>query len=151
VSDEKLNLNPAEATRKSQKSLRTPLRRVGSRTDQVRRPQRRNGAFKRAAELTKAGQFGQVVAAMAEAGVGKSRLFYEFKAISQSGCLVLEVFPFSQGKACALLPVIERLWNYFEITSDDGERAPGEKIAGRVLALDVRWRTRFPACARGLV
>jgi len=32
----------------------------------------------------KAGR-GQIVAAMAEAGVGKSRLFFEFKAVSQSG------------------------------------------------------------------
>jgi hypothetical protein len=40
-------------------------------------------ALKQAAELVKAGH-GQVVAAMAEAGVGRSRLFYEFKAVSQS-------------------------------------------------------------------
>ena len=39
--------------------------------------------MKRAAELAKAGH-GQIVAAMGEAGVGKSRLFFEFKAIAQS-------------------------------------------------------------------
>jgi len=37
-------------------------------------------AMERAAELAKAGH-GQIVAAMAEAGIGKSRLFYEFKAM----------------------------------------------------------------------
>ena len=36
-------------------------------------------AMKRAAEQATAGH-GQIVAAMAEAGVGKSRLFFEFKA-----------------------------------------------------------------------
>ena len=39
-------------------------------------------SLKRAAELAKAGH-GQIVAAMAEAGVGKSRLLFEFKTISQ--------------------------------------------------------------------
>jgi tetratricopeptide (TPR) repeat protein len=92
-------------------------------------------ALKNAAEQAKAGH-GQIVAAMAEAGVGKSRLFYEFKAISQSGCMVLEALSFSHGKASALLPVIELLWNYFKITSEDDERTRREKITGRVLALD---------------
>src|SRR5208283_3950225 len=41
-------------------------------------------AMKHAAEQAKAGH-GQIVAAMAEPGVGKSRLLFEFKAISQSG------------------------------------------------------------------
>jgi hypothetical protein len=31
---------------------------------------------------------GQIAAAMAEPGVGKSRLFFEFKAISQAGWMV---------------------------------------------------------------
>src|SRR5208282_4567167 len=44
-------------------------------------------SLKRAAEQARAGR-GQIVAAMAEAGVGKSRLFYEFKATSQSGWMV---------------------------------------------------------------
>jgi hypothetical protein len=37
-------------------------------------------AMKHAAERAKSGH-GQIVAAMAEAGVGKSRLFFEFKAV----------------------------------------------------------------------
>src|SRR5208337_4401588 len=48
-------------------------------------------ALKRAAEQAKSGH-GQIVAAMAEAGVGKSRLLFEFKAVSQSGWMVLETF-----------------------------------------------------------
>ena len=33
---------------------------------------------------------GQIVGVMGEAGLGKSRLFYEFKLTAQRGCLVLE-------------------------------------------------------------
>ena len=73
---------------------------------------------------------------MAEAGVGKSRLFFEFKAVSQSGWMVLEAFSVSHGKASAFLPVIDLLWSYFKITSDDDERTRREKVTGRVLALD---------------
>src|SRR5260370_36911983 len=88
-----------------------------------------------AAGRARAGR-GQIFAAMAEAGVGKSRLFFEFKAVSQSGWMVLESFSVSHGKAAAFLPVIDLLWNYFKITSDDDERTRREKVTGRVLALD---------------
>ena len=46
--------------------------------------QREMDAMKAAAEQAKAGH-GQIVAAMAEAGVGKSRLIFEFKATSAVG------------------------------------------------------------------
>src|SRR5208282_6276802 len=92
-------------------------------------------SLKRAAKQAWAGR-GQIVAAIAEAGVGKSRLFFEFKAVSQSGWMVLEAFSVSHGKASAFLPVIDLLWNYFEITSDDDERTRRERVTGRVLTLD---------------
>ena len=57
--------------------------------------------MKAAAEQAMAGH-GQIVAAMAEAGTGKSRLFFEFKAKNQSGWMVLETFSVSHGKASAL-------------------------------------------------
>jgi hypothetical protein len=38
---------------------------------------------------------------MAEPGVGKSRLFFEFKATSRSGWMMLETFSISHGKASA--------------------------------------------------
>jgi class 3 adenylate cyclase len=116
--------------------LRTRLQRSAGRglTKFVGR-EREIEALKHAAEQAKAGH-GQIVAAMAEPGVGKSRLFYEFKATSQSGWMVLEAFSVSHGKASAYLPVIELLWNYFKISSDDDERTRREKITGRVLALD---------------
>src|SRR5262249_44070467 len=52
--------------------------------------------LKRAAEQARAGH-GQIVAAMAEAGVGKSRLFYEVKGTSQAAYRVLERFSGSDG------------------------------------------------------
>src|SRR5579864_4865053 len=73
---------------------------------------------------------------MAEPGVGKSRLFFEFKATSQAGWMVLETFSVSHGKASAYLPVIDLLRNYFDITVADDERKRREKVTGRVLALD---------------
>ncbi|MGA7870299.1 MAG: AAA family ATPase, partial [Candidatus Binatus sp.] len=91
--------------------------------------------LKRAAERAKEGR-GQIVAAMAEPGVGKSRLFFEFKATSQSGWMVLEAFSVSHGKASAFVPVIDLLWSYFRITSDDDERTRREKINGKILTLD---------------
>ena len=79
---------------------------------------------------------GQIVAAMAEAGVGKSRLFFEFKATSQGGCMMLETFSVSHGKASAYLPVIDLLRNYFRIASEDDERTRREKVAGKITILD---------------
>ena len=47
-------------------------------------------AMRHALELAKAGR-GQIVAAVGDAGVGKSRFFFEFKAKSRNGCLLLEL------------------------------------------------------------
>jgi len=116
--------------------LRTRLQRSAGRglTKFVGR-QREMDAMKHAAEQAKAGH-GQIVAAMAEAGVGKSRLIFEFKATSAAGFMVLEAFSVSHGKASSYLPVIDLLWSYFKITSDDDERTRREKVGGKVLMLD---------------
>src|SRR6202049_399613 len=116
--------------------LRTRLQRSAGRglTKFVGR-EREMEALKHAAEQATSGH-GQIVAAMAEPGVGKSRLFFEFKATSQSGWMVLETFSVSHGKASAYLPLIDLLRNYFDITAADDERKRREKVTGRVLALD---------------
>ena len=57
---------------------------------------------------------------MAEAGVGKSRLFFEFKAKHQSDWMVLEAYSVSHGKANAYLPLLDLLHIDFKIASDDG-------------------------------
>ncbi len=92
-------------------------------------------ALKHAAEQAKSGH-GQIVAAMAEPGVGKSRLFFEFKASSQSGWMVLETISVSYGKALAYLPVIDLLRNYCRIAGEDDERTRREKVAGKIAILD---------------
>ncbi|HEV8717750.1 MAG TPA: adenylate/guanylate cyclase domain-containing protein, partial [Candidatus Binatia bacterium] len=89
----------------------------------------------RALELAKAGH-GQIIGVMGEPGVGKSRLFYEFKVVAQRGCVVLETFSVSHGKAYPYLPLIDLLKNYCQLTSQDDERRLREKITGRVLTLD---------------
>ncbi len=116
--------------------LRTRLQRAASRglTRFVGRA-REMETLKHAATLAKAGH-GQVVAAMAEPGVGKSRLFHEFKLISQSEWMTLEAFSVSHGNATAYLPVIDLLHAYFGIEPGDDTRRRCEKVAGKVLMLD---------------
>jgi class 3 adenylate cyclase/tetratricopeptide (TPR) repeat protein len=116
--------------------LRTRLQRAAARglTKFVGR-KREMDALHHALEQVKTGH-GQVVAVMADPGVGKSRLFYEFKALSHSGCIALEAYSVSHGKASAYLPVTELLRAYFEITSDDDDRKRRERILGKVLGLD---------------
>jgi predicted ATPase/class 3 adenylate cyclase len=91
--------------------------------------------LQRALEQAKAGH-GQIVGVMGEPGLGKSRLFYEFKLTSQSGCLMLDAFSVSHGKASPYLPVLELLKTYFQIQLHDEERQRKEKITGKVLTLD---------------
>ncbi|HTR09026.1 MAG TPA: adenylate/guanylate cyclase domain-containing protein [Paraburkholderia sp.] len=90
----------------------------------------------RGALASTSGGQGCVVGVIGEAGVGKSRLFHEFKNSTLRGCLVVETFSVSHGKSFALLPLIELLKNYFQISSEDDERRCREKVTGRVLALE---------------
>ena len=116
--------------------LRTRLQRAAGRgfTKFVGR-EREMEALSHAAGLAKAGH-GQIVAVMAEPGVGKSRLFFEFKARNLSGWMVLETFSVSHGKASAYFPVIDLLHNYSKILPEDDARSRREKVTGRVLTLD---------------
>src|SRR5262249_34775267 len=91
--------------------------------------------MRRGLELARDGH-GQIIAAVGEPGVGKSRLFFEFKAVARSGCLLLEAYSVSHGKASAYLPVVELLRSYFEITPEDDERKRREKVAGKIVILD---------------
>ncbi|WP_011295923.1 adenylate/guanylate cyclase domain-containing protein [Cupriavidus necator] len=106
----------------------------------------------RGAELERLGQAlalantgrGQIVGVGGEAGVGKSRLFHEFKARAQQGCMVLETFSVSHGKAFPYLPLIDLLRNYFQITAQDDERRYREKATGRLLILDRALEDHLP-------
>src|SRR6266852_590512 len=116
--------------------LRTRLQRaVGRGLTKFVGREREMEALNHAAEQAKSGR-GQIVAAMAEPWVGKSRLFFEFKATSQSGWMVLETFSVSHGKASAYLPVLDLLHGYFKIAGEDDQRVRREKVAGRIAILD---------------
>jgi class 3 adenylate cyclase len=91
--------------------------------------------MRRALEAAREGH-GQIVAAMGEPGVGKSRLLFEFKAVAQSDCLVLEAYSVSHGRASAYVPVVELLRKYFRIVPEDDPRQRRQKVIGKLLELD---------------
>src|SRR5262245_14486507 len=76
---------------------------------------------------------GQVAAIVGEAGVGKSRLVYEFThSHRMQGWLVLESSSVSYGKATSYLPVIDPLRAYFKIQERDDIREIREKVTGKL-------------------
>jgi class 3 adenylate cyclase/tetratricopeptide (TPR) repeat protein len=89
---------------------------------------------------------GQVVALVGEAGVGKSRLVYEFLHTQHTqGWLVLTSNSVSYGKATPYLPVLDLLKGYCGIDSRDDLRRRREKVVGKVLGLDEALRPMLPA------
>ena len=92
-----------------------------------------------------AGQ-GQVVAGVGEAGVGKSRLLYEFtRSHHTHGWLLLASNSVSYGKATAYLPVLDLLKGYFRIEPQDDARRLREKVTGKLLTLDRALEPTLPA------
>jgi class 3 adenylate cyclase/tetratricopeptide (TPR) repeat protein len=82
------------------------------------------------------GGHGQIVAAVGEAGAGKSRIMYEFKATIPDGCKVLEAYSVSHGKASAWLPALELLKSYFKLADEDDDSCRSEKVEAKVRDLD---------------
>ena len=78
----------------------------------------------------------KVIAVVAEAGTGKSRLFYEFKVALPAECKLLEAYSVSHGKASAWLPVLELLRGYFGIQDEDDATTRRKKVSGALAALD---------------
>ncbi len=123
---EALGLGPLRT--RLQLSVRRGLTRFVGREPEIQ-------AIARAAEQARTGH-GQIAAVVAGAGVGKSRLFYEFKLRHQSGWMVLEAYSVSHGKASAYLPLIDLLHSYFRIAPEDDQRTRREKVNGRIVTLD---------------
>jgi class 3 adenylate cyclase/tetratricopeptide (TPR) repeat protein len=89
---------------------------------------------------------GQVTAIVGEAGVGKSRLVYEFThSHRMQGWLILESTSVSYGKATSYLPVIDLLKGYFKVQDRDDLREIREKVTGKLLALDRGLEPALPA------
>jgi predicted ATPase/class 3 adenylate cyclase len=90
--------------------------------------------------------FGQVVAVVADAGVGKSRLVYELAGSHREPeQLVLECGAVSYGKAMSYLPVINLLKSYFGISDRDDLKAREEKVVGKLNALAPASLSTLPA------
>ena len=80
---------------------------------------------------------GQVVGVVADAGVGKSRLCFEFLARCRArGIVTYRASGMPHGKSVPLLPVLDLLRDYYGITAADSAAIAREKIAGRLLLLD---------------
>src|SRR5262245_37506007 len=88
---------------------------------------------------------GQVVAVVGEAGVGKSRLGYEFvHAHHTPGWSVLESTSVSYGKATPYYPVIDLLKRYSHVEEHDDTRTIRAKVTGQVLTLDAALQDVVP-------
>ena len=101
--------------------------------------------LRRAQQLADTGR-GQVTAIVGEAGVGKSRLVYEFTHSHRlQGWLTLESASVSYGKATSYLPVIDLIKSYFKIQDRDDLREIREKVTGKLLTLDRTLEPTLPA------
>jgi tetratricopeptide (TPR) repeat protein len=102
-------------------------------------------ALNQALEQAGAG-YGQIVAAVGEAGVGKSRLVYEFVHSHRTqGWLVLESASVSYGKATPYFPVIDLLKRYANVEDGDDARTIRAKVTGQILTLDESLQETIPA------
>jgi class 3 adenylate cyclase/tetratricopeptide (TPR) repeat protein len=89
---------------------------------------------------------GQVVALVGEAGVGKSRLVYEFvHAHHLQGWRVLESASVSYGKATPYFPAIDLLKRYSHVDDGDDPRTIRAKLTGQILTLDETLHDTVPA------
>jgi class 3 adenylate cyclase/tetratricopeptide (TPR) repeat protein len=102
-------------------------------------------ALRQASEKVHMGH-GQVAAVIGEAGVGKSRLFWEFPQSLRTDCwLVLESRSVSYGKATPFLPVIELLKTYFQLDGRDDARQIRERVTVHLQTLDEALEPMLPA------
>jgi class 3 adenylate cyclase/tetratricopeptide (TPR) repeat protein len=88
---------------------------------------------------------GQVVGIVGEAGLGKSRLCYEFEEICRArGIPVQHAGGVSHGKAIPLLPILGLFRQALGVSPRDDAREARQKIAGSVLLLDEELREELP-------
>src|SRR3984893_12913412 len=79
---------------------------------------------------------GQVVTVVGEAGVGKSRLIYEFRVAAGTDIQILEANCNALGKSSSFLPLVWLLKPYFQIFANDSEDLRREKVTSKVRSLD---------------
>ena len=82
---------------------------------------------------------------VAEAGIGKSRLYLEFVERCRSeGIEVFEAQGQAHGKSIPFMPILQMLRAFFGIGDSDPEQLAREKIAGRALLLDAAFAEDLP-------
>jgi len=89
---------------------------------------------------------GQVIAVVAPAGTGKSRLCFELvEGCRAKGITVLEAQALAHGRSIPLRPMLEMFRQRFGISERDSALAAREKIAGVLLLLDHGFAEILPA------
>ncbi|HWN72485.1 MAG TPA: adenylate/guanylate cyclase domain-containing protein [Solirubrobacterales bacterium] len=85
------------------------------------------------------------IGVVAEAGIGKSRLYHEFvQRCRNEGTEVFEAQGQAHGKAIPFMPILQMLRAFFGIGDGDPEQLAREKIAGRALLLDASFAEDLP-------
>ncbi len=88
---------------------------------------------------------GRIVGVVADAGVGKSRLCFEFiERCRANGVVVQEAHCPAHGRTVSHLPILELMRGYFGLGDGDSPRIAREKIAGRLLLLDREFEDALP-------
>jgi class 3 adenylate cyclase len=88
---------------------------------------------------------GQVVGVVGEAGVGKSRLCFEFAERCRARSIpIAEAHAVAHGKMIPFLPLLELLRGYFQISDRDSEENARRKIAGTLVLLDREFEEALP-------
>jgi class 3 adenylate cyclase/tetratricopeptide (TPR) repeat protein/ribosomal protein L40E len=89
---------------------------------------------------------GQVVSVVGEAGVGKSRLLFEFtNLLPQDDFVYLEGRCLHYGDSMSYLPVLDILKSYYGIKDDDRETAIKKKLTAGIVALDENLQRTIPS------
>ena len=88
---------------------------------------------------------GQIVGVVGEAGVGKSRLFLEFKnQLSEGKFTCLEGRCIQYGGSMVYLPILDILRSYLEIKEGDRDFLVKKKMKEKILHLDGNLQTVLP-------
>ncbi len=95
-------------------------------------------------EKAKAGS-GQVVGMVGEAGVGKTRLFLEFRhRVARDDFTYLEGRCLHYGGSMPYLPILDILRSFFKIEEEDRELVIRKKLEEKILQLDENLKKEIP-------
>ena len=101
-------------------------------------------ALREALEEAEGGS-GQVVGIVGEAGVGKSRLLFEFKRLlPQNECAYLEGRCLHFGSSMSYSPLLDILRSYFELKDREEALVIKQKMAEKIAGLDKKLESDLP-------